>query len=256
MLLINLRQALRNLRRNKTYTFINLIGLGLACSFVILVLLFVFHEVSIDKFHANGPHLYQLEMTNLFDIGDTSEHPGVENPFLFAANGRQKTSLLRGELQQYVASQPDMTDMTGASFKYAGSMNSNGHIINGKREYLTEMTVDYNYFEFNKIPIISGRAFSPAFATNRSLGRVPRIALYLNLNKGTLVMIGVSVIIALPIARWIATNWLRGFAYRIELGLGIYTLSTLLAVLCALLAVSYHTLRTAMANPIDSLRTE
>jgi putative ABC transport system permease protein len=56
MLLINLRQTLRNLRRNKTYTFINLIGLGLACSFVILVLLFVSHEVSIDKFHANGPH--------------------------------------------------------------------------------------------------------------------------------------------------------------------------------------------------------
>jgi putative ABC transport system permease protein len=41
-------------------------------------------------------------------------------------------------------------------------------------------------------------------------------ALYLNLNKGTLVMIGVSVIIALPIAHWIATNWLRGFAYRIQ----------------------------------------
>ena len=38
MLFINLRQALRNLRRNKTYTFVNLIGLGLACSFVILVL--------------------------------------------------------------------------------------------------------------------------------------------------------------------------------------------------------------------------
>lgn len=77
MLLINLRLALRNLRRNKTYTLINLIGLGLACSFVILVLLFVSHEVSIDKFHANGPQLYRLEMTNLFDIGDTSEHPGL-----------------------------------------------------------------------------------------------------------------------------------------------------------------------------------
>ena len=81
-------------------------------------------------------------------------------------------------------------------------------------------------------------------------------ALYLNLNKATLVMIGVSIIIALPIARWIATNWLHGFAYRIEVGWGIYTLSILLAVVCALLAVSYHTLRAAMANPITSLRTE
>jgi|GEM_PF-5077719 putative ABC transport system permease protein len=47
-----------------------------------------------------------------------------------------------------------------------------------------------------------------------------------------------------------------GFAYRIELSWGIYTLSVLLAVLCALMAVSYHTLRAAMANPINSLRTD
>jgi putative ABC transport system permease protein len=77
MLFINLRHTLRNLRRNKTYTFINLIGLGLSCSFVILVLLFVSHELSIDKFHANSPHLYRMEMTDLFSINDTSEHPGL-----------------------------------------------------------------------------------------------------------------------------------------------------------------------------------
>jgi hypothetical protein len=63
------------------------------------------------------------------------------------------------------------------------SNNSNGRIIDGKREYLTEMTVDYNYFEFNKIPIIK-------------TSTIPLV----------------SIIIALPIARWIATNWLRGFA--------------------------------------------
>lgn len=93
MLLINLRLALRNLRRNKTYTLINLIGLGLACSFVILVLLFVSHEVSIDKFHANGPHLYRLEMTNLYNIGDASEHPGLFTALTGSAEEKNMLSM-------------------------------------------------------------------------------------------------------------------------------------------------------------------
>jgi len=52
--------AWRNLQKNKAYTFINIAGLsvGLACS--ILIMLWVQDERSVDGFHANGRHLYQI----------------------------------------------------------------------------------------------------------------------------------------------------------------------------------------------------
>ena len=42
----------------------------------------------------------------------------------------------------------------------------NGNRINGKQVYVTEMSVDFNYFDFNKIEIVKGRAFSPSFTTD------------------------------------------------------------------------------------------
>ncbi|GAB2790262.1 ABC transporter permease [Rhabdobacter roseus] len=55
-----LKIAWRNLARNKAFTIINILGLalGLACS--LLILLWVQDERSVDGFHANGQHLYQV----------------------------------------------------------------------------------------------------------------------------------------------------------------------------------------------------
>jgi putative ABC transport system permease protein len=52
--------AFRNLFRHKAYSFINIFGLsiGMACS--ILILLWVEHEISYDKFHEKAPHLYRI----------------------------------------------------------------------------------------------------------------------------------------------------------------------------------------------------
>lgn len=52
--------ALRNLRKNPVYSFINIFGLasGLAC--FILILIFVQHELSYDRFHKNSDQLYRV----------------------------------------------------------------------------------------------------------------------------------------------------------------------------------------------------
>ena len=56
--------ALRNLARNKIYSFINIAGLsiGLACS--MLIILYVKDEVSYDRFHKNGNNLYRIVTKN------------------------------------------------------------------------------------------------------------------------------------------------------------------------------------------------
>jgi hypothetical protein len=55
-----LKTALRNLWRNKAFSFINIMGLalGLACS--MLIMLWVSDEYKVDAFHKNGPRLYSV----------------------------------------------------------------------------------------------------------------------------------------------------------------------------------------------------
>lgn len=55
-----LKIALRNLTRNKSYSFINIFGLSIGLTCTILIGLYVVHEFSYDKFHENGDRIYRV----------------------------------------------------------------------------------------------------------------------------------------------------------------------------------------------------
>ena len=63
-------------------------------------------------------------------------------------------------------------------------------------------------------------------------------------------------LVAWPLAFYFANRWLRNFAYRINLDISIFALSSALVLLIAFLAVSYQSIRAATAQPVDSLRYE
>ena len=63
-------------------------------------------------------------------------------------------------------------------------------------------------------------------------------------------------IIALPIAWYVASRWMQNYAYRISISWWLYLLSGGLALAIALLTVGYQSLKSAFANPADSLRYE
>ncbi|MBN1480739.1 ABC transporter permease [candidate division KSB1 bacterium] len=63
-------------------------------------------------------------------------------------------------------------------------------------------------------------------------------------------------IIAIPIAWYTMNNWLQNFAYRIEMSWWMFALAGALALLIALLTVSWQAIRAATANPIEALRYE
>jgi putative ABC transport system permease protein len=52
------------------------------------------------------------------------------------------------------------------------------------------------------------------------------------------------------------SRWLRNFAYRTDIGLGTFLLAGALALMIAFLTVSYQAVRTALADPVRSLRYE
>ena len=63
-------------------------------------------------------------------------------------------------------------------------------------------------------------------------------------------------LIAWPAAYFFMKRWLQNFAYRIPIGLGVFVLSGLAALLIALLTVSYQSVKAARADPIETLRYE
>ena len=69
-------------------------------------------------------------------------------------------------------------------------------------------------------------------------------------------MVLLSIVIAIPIAIYISNNWLQSFAYRIDLHWSIYAIAGIIGTICAVLAVSFHTIKVSKANPVKSLRTE
>jgi ABC-type antimicrobial peptide transport system permease subunit len=76
------------------------------------------------------------------------------------------------------------------------------------------------------------------------------------LAKDFIKLVLASFIIASPIA-WFAMNrWLEGYHYRIDIGWEIFAWSGALALLIAVLTVSYQSIRAAIANPVKSLRSE
>lgn len=76
------------------------------------------------------------------------------------------------------------------------------------------------------------------------------------LSKDFLKLVVLGILIAVPLAYYAAEHWLSDFAYRITLGPGTFALAGTLALVVALLTVSYHALRAALIDPAESLRYE
>ena len=66
----------------------------------------------------------------------------------------------------------------------------------------------------------------------------------------------IANVIAWPAAYFIMDKWLQDFAYRVDIGLWVFVISGVLALIIALIAVGSYAIRAATANPVESLRYE
>jgi len=76
------------------------------------------------------------------------------------------------------------------------------------------------------------------------------------ISKDIIKLVVLAAIIATPVS-WLAMdNWLQNFAYRINISLWIFFFAGVVALLIAILTISYEAVKAALANPVKSLRTE
>lgn len=76
------------------------------------------------------------------------------------------------------------------------------------------------------------------------------------LSKDFLKLVLIANAIAFPIAWWVINQWLNDYAYHVDLEWWVFIMAGCLALLIALLTVSYQAIKAALMNPVKSLRNE
>jgi ABC-type antimicrobial peptide transport system permease subunit len=76
------------------------------------------------------------------------------------------------------------------------------------------------------------------------------------LSKDFLQLVLLSCLIAFPLAWWVMHNWLQDYQYRVNIHWWVFVAAAVLAILIALITISFQAVKAALANPVKSLRTE
>lgn len=76
------------------------------------------------------------------------------------------------------------------------------------------------------------------------------------LSKDFLKLIFIASVIAFPIAWWALNKWLQDFAYRVHIAWWVFVMGAMVALLIALITISIQSIKAALANPVEALRSE
>ena len=90
----------------------------------------------------------------------------------------------------------------------------------------------------------------------RKINGAKSIEIFSLLSGEYIIWVMISIIIACPVAWYAMNKWLQNFAYRIDISWWVFALAGVIALLIALLTVSFQSYRAASKNPVEALRYE
>ena len=76
------------------------------------------------------------------------------------------------------------------------------------------------------------------------------------LSKDFIKLVLIAIVIAVPVAWWAMHGWLQGFAYKQNIQWWVPALASFSAILIAFLTISFQSIKAALTNPVESLRSE
>jgi putative ABC transport system permease protein len=76
------------------------------------------------------------------------------------------------------------------------------------------------------------------------------------LSKDFIILVCLAALIATPVVYFVADNWLKNFAFHIELHWLIFVIAPLLLLIISLLTIGFQSIKAALSNPLDSLRND
>ena len=76
------------------------------------------------------------------------------------------------------------------------------------------------------------------------------------LSKDFLKLVLIALVLAIPVAWWLMNEWLKDFAYRVNIEWWIFLVAAIIAIIIAFVTISTQAIKAAISNPVKSLRTE
>jgi hypothetical protein len=76
------------------------------------------------------------------------------------------------------------------------------------------------------------------------------------LSKDFVKLVCIAIVIGSPIAWWTMNKWMENFAFRINISWWMFAVAGVIAIMIALVSVSFQAIKAALANPVNSLRSE
>jgi ABC-type antimicrobial peptide transport system permease subunit len=239
-----------------------------------------YHNYILNETAASLFHMHQPLIGQRFTLGgDTGQIIGVVKDFHFKsmhekigplvlANNRGSDSYLfiktiRGNISKSLAD----AEAVWAKFIPDQPFNYNFLDDSFNKLYKSDIKTSQLIFAFSIIAVIlsaMGLFGLAAFTTEQRrkeigirkvLGASVQQITEL-LSKEFLMLVLISIVIATPLAGFVMNKWLQDFAYRTNLAAWIFIAAGSLAIIIALISVSIHAIKAAIANPVKSLRTE
>lgn len=202
------------------------------------------------------------------DFNYNSLHSEV-NPFMLVYDGQQNelnTIIVSADSKNYKGLLAKMEavwhkDIPDAPFEYSFLDNE------VQKQYESEMTLSQIINSFTLIAILIsclglfGLAAFSAEQRSKEIGIRKVLGASVSgivalLSKDFLKLVMVSIVIATPFAWWAASKWLQAFVYRINISWWMFALAGVLAIVIALVTVSFQAIKAALMNPVKSLKTE
>jgi len=206
------------------------------------------YELSFDRYHENADRIYRLA-THIENETDRFRYIALKvNPLTIA----DTLAFLRKKWKQIDPTQ---------AFDYFFLDEAFG------RQYKADEKLSRIFFCFTLLAIFiaclglfglvsfTAQKRTKEIGIRKALGASVSEIIWL-LSKEFTRWVLLANLIAWPLAYLAMNKWLQNFAYRINIGVGTFALSALLALLIALLTVGFQAIRAARANPVDTLRYE
>ncbi|MBX2822535.1 MAG: FtsX-like permease family protein [Rhodothermaceae bacterium] len=212
-----LKIAYRSLLRHPGYAFINVFGFSIGLVCCLLILLYVRHELSYDRYHEKADRMYRVTIDAMVG-GQEIKAPLAAAPFA----------------ESLVNNFPEVEDAT--------------RIFRSAFVGMDEISVEYeeNTFLESRFKEVGIRKVVGASA----------LSIVLLFSTDFLKRITISFLIGIPFAMYVMDQWLGRFAYRTDITWDVFIVPGIAALVISLGTISYHAIRAALMNPIDTLRYE